>query len=203
MSSPSMALAEGRPRRSYFERRLDAARREPDRHAQFAACDEEGRCRLHSRANAGGRIRTRGAGVATRSDRRARRRERTARRRPHVRGPLRRTVFAIGMADVRTQAAWKDHDDAALAGSRGCYPSAQSCRRLRGRRRPVLRRARRSRRPAARRGARRAKSTMARSTGNDFERLARDDAEVLVDELGPARGRRAHRSRASRGATTR
>ena len=36
------AIAERRPRRAYFERRLDAARLQPGLHAQFAACDEKG-----------------------------------------------------------------------------------------------------------------------------------------------------------------
>ena len=36
------AAIEGRSRRAYAERRLAAARREPDRHAQFAAVDERG-----------------------------------------------------------------------------------------------------------------------------------------------------------------
>ena len=36
------AIAERRPRRAYFERRLDAALHQPRLHAQFAACDEKG-----------------------------------------------------------------------------------------------------------------------------------------------------------------
>ncbi len=36
------AAAEGRPRRAYFERRLDAARRQPKLHAQFGAFDDSG-----------------------------------------------------------------------------------------------------------------------------------------------------------------
>src|ERR1700674_2030400 len=36
------ASIEGRTRRAYFERRLDAALREPKLHAQFAAVDEKG-----------------------------------------------------------------------------------------------------------------------------------------------------------------
>ncbi len=36
------AAAEGHPRRAYFERRLDAARRQPKLHAQFGAFDDSG-----------------------------------------------------------------------------------------------------------------------------------------------------------------
>ena len=36
------AASEGRSRRAYFQRRLDAALREPALHAQFAAADDKG-----------------------------------------------------------------------------------------------------------------------------------------------------------------
>ena len=179
------AIAERRPRRAYFERRLDAALHQPRLHAQFAACDEKGLAGYilarvlegeFGRAEPGLRLEA----IGVRGDAKGQ----------HVGARLFDALGDYGrrhhMADVRTQAAWTDHAmlrwlddmcfalapshvvDCAVAG--GEYASARDdpVAMLRGE------------------GPAREVNYGARA-GNDFERLARDDAEVCVmdwDDLG-------------------
>jgi ribosomal protein S18 acetylase RimI-like enzyme len=179
------AAAEGRPRRAYFERRLAAARREPDRHAQFAACDEKGLAGYilarmlegeFGRPEPGLRLEA----IGVRDDAKGQR----------IGARTFEALCDYGrrhrMADVRTQAAWTDHEmlrwleaagfalapnhvvDCAVAG--GEYAA--------GRDDPVVM-------PRGEGPAR--EIDYGAVAGNDFERLARDDAEVSSmswDDLG-------------------
>ena len=102
------AAIEGRPRRDYFERRLKAALIEPKLHAQFAATDDRGLAghilaRVlegeFGRSEPGLRLEV----VSVRSD-------------AQGRGVGRRLFDALadwarrhGIRDLRTQAAWNDH----------------------------------------------------------------------------------------------
>lgn len=179
------AIAERRPRRAYFERRLDAARHQPKLHAQFAACDENGLVGYifarvlegeFGRAEPGLSLEA----IGVRGDAKGQR----------VGARLFDTLCDYGrrhrMADVRTQAAWTNHAmlrwldamsfslapnhvvDCAVAG--GEYASARDDPE------------------AMLRGEGPAREIDYGATaGNDFERLARDEADVCVmdwDDLG-------------------
>ena len=103
------AAIEGRSRRTYFERRLDAALREPTLHAQFAAIDGEGPRGVHPRALAGRRVRTKRVRPQAGSGRRPQ-------GLPGARGSARSLfgrscAWAADMRSARvyTQAAWTDH----------------------------------------------------------------------------------------------
>lgn len=179
------AVAERRPRRAYFERRLDAARLQPRLHAQFAACDDKGLVGYilarvldgeFGRAEPGLRLEA----IGVRDDAKGQR----------VGARLFDTLCDYGrrhdMADVRTQAAWTNHSmlrwldamcfalapnhvvDCAVAG--GEYASARDD--------PVVM-------PNGEGPAH--EINYGAKAGNDFERLARDEAEICVmdwDDLG-------------------
>ena len=170
------AMAGRRSRRAYFERRLDAARREPGQHAQFGAVDEKGVAGYvfarmlegeFGRPEPGLRLEA----IGVRDDAKGHR----------VGARMFEALCDYGrrhrMADVRTQAAWTDHAmlrwleamgfalapnhvvDCAVAG--GQYSP--------GRDDPVV--LQRGNGPAS-------EIDYGANAGNDFERLARDDAEV-------------------------
>ena len=130
------AAIEGRTRRGYVERRLAAAVRAPKLHAQFAATDANGLA---------GYILARVLeGEFGRSEPGLRLEIVGVRRDAQHHGIGTRLLEALaawarrhGIRDLRTQAAWNDHDDAALARRDGLLARAESHRRLRGRRRPV------------------------------------------------------------------
>ena len=86
-----------------------------------------------------------------------------------------------GIRDLRTQAAWNDHGDAALARRDGLRAGAEPHRRLRSRRRPVHARARRSRDDPARRRAGAARSTTApsRATTSSASRATCADVRAM------------------------
>lgn len=102
------ALAEGRSRRAYFERRLAAALREPQWHVQFAATGDEGLAgyllarvlegefgaaeRVLLIEAIGARHDAKGAGVGRR-----------------LLEALASDAHRLGAAAIRTQAAWNDH----------------------------------------------------------------------------------------------
>jgi ribosomal protein S18 acetylase RimI-like enzyme len=102
------ALAEGRSRRPYFERRLAAALREPAVHAQFAAAENEGLAgyilarMLEGEFGHGERTLwieaigahpdAKGTGIGRR-----------------LLGALAEDARRHGIAEIRTQAAWNDH----------------------------------------------------------------------------------------------
>jgi ribosomal protein S18 acetylase RimI-like enzyme len=99
---------EGRPRRAYIQRRLDAALREPSRHVQFAAADGEGLAgyllarRLRGefgRARSGLRIEL--VGVRRKSQRHGVGR--------HLLDALLDHARRKGVAELRTAARWNDH----------------------------------------------------------------------------------------------
>lgn len=102
------AAAEGRTRRGYFERRLDAALREPKLHAQFAAVDEQGLVGYilarvlegeFGRHTPGLRLEV----IGVRGDAKGR----------HVGAGLFDALCDYGrrhhLADIRTQSAWDNH----------------------------------------------------------------------------------------------
>jgi ribosomal protein S18 acetylase RimI-like enzyme len=174
------ALAEGRPRRPYFERRLAAALREPPVHVQFAATEDdalvgyilarvlEGEFGSGERAlwieAIGARHDAKGVGIGRR-----------------LLAALAEEAHRRGIAEVRTQAAWNDHAmlrwldengftlapnhivDCAVAG--GAYaPNRDSA----GVSLPDDETA--------------TEINYAGGSANDFEHLARDDAEIRAME---------------------
>ena len=101
------ATSEGRTRHDYFERRLAAARREPDLHAQFAADDGQGLAGFILARVLVGDIRPQPTGAAPGSRGRARRPPRT--------GVGQRLFDALeswarrhGVVETRTVASWRD-----------------------------------------------------------------------------------------------
>ncbi len=102
------AVSEGHTRRAYFERRLDAALREPKLHAQFAAVDDAGLAGYVLARVLEGEFGRTAPGL----------RLEVVGVRPDVKGRgVGTSLFDAlcdygrrhGMADVRTQARWNDH----------------------------------------------------------------------------------------------
>ena len=170
------AVAEGRPRHSYFERRLDAARKEPGRHAQFAARDEKGLAGYifarmlegeFGRAEPGLRLEA----IGVRGDAKGHR----------VGARMFDALCDYGrqqhMADVRTQSAWTNHEmlrwleavGFALAPNHVVDCAVAGGQYLAGRDDHVV--LQHGDGPAR-------EIDYGVDAGNDFERLARDDAEV-------------------------
>jgi ribosomal protein S18 acetylase RimI-like enzyme len=172
------AVAERRPRRAYFERRFDAALHQPTLHAQYAACDGKGLAGYifarvlegeFGRAEPGLQLEA----IGVRGDLKGQR----------VGARLFDTLCDYGrryrMADIRTQAPWTNHAmlrwldamcfalaphhvvDCAVAG--GQYSSARDD--------PVA---------TLGEGGPAHEIDYGAKAGNDFERLARDDAEVCA-----------------------
>ena len=172
------AAAEGQPRRAYFERRLAAARQKPRLHAQFAVGDEKGLAGYvlarvlegeFGRAEPGLRLEA----IGVRNDVKGQR----------VGARLFDALSDYGrrhrMADLRTQAAWTNHAMLRWLDAM-CFILAPNhvidCAVDGGERPPgreELAAIPRDESPLREidYGAR---------TGSDFERLARDDAEVSV-----------------------
>jgi predicted N-acetyltransferase YhbS len=168
------AAAEGRTRREYVERRLDAARREPALHAQFAAADDSGLagCML-ARVLAGefGR------------DRRALRLELMGVRSDRRGAGIGRMLFDAlqawarrhGVAEVRTVARWRDTAMLAWFAERGFDLAPDlivECAVQGG-----AYRAARDEAVAAPEGTVH-EIDYGRAEANDHERLARDSADV-------------------------
>ena len=197
------ATAEGRSRRAYFARRLDAALRQPARHVQLAAADERGLAGYILARVLDGEFGWTEPGlrleaIGVRGDAKGRR----------VGARLLDALIDHGrrhrMTGVHTQSAWANHAmlrwldasgfalapnhvvDCAVEGGR--YASARDDR------------------PGASRAGDRAREIDygGQDAGNDFEHLARDDAEVSamrwddldavvrIDRAITGRGRRAY-----------
>jgi ribosomal protein S18 acetylase RimI-like enzyme len=173
------AVAEGRPRRAYFERRLAAALREPSLHVQYAAIEEGavvgyilarilegefGRVAPALSIDAiGARFDAKGAGIG--------RRLLTA---------LRGDAKGRGIGELRTQAAWNNHPMVRWLDDNGFTVSANhivDCSVAGGEYVPS-------------RDDAHAGTTASREIdygdvrANDFERLARDDVEIRAMEPG-------------------
>jgi ribosomal protein S18 acetylase RimI-like enzyme len=167
---------EGRPRRTYIRRRLDAALREPARHVQFAAGDDDGLAgyllaRVLSgefgRQSSGLRIEL----VGVRGDRQRR-------------GVGARLLEALveharrkGYAELRTAARWNDHVMLRWFDAMGFELAADrivDCPVGDGAYRPERDAAAGSASGAARGDA----NDYSAPAGNDYEKLARDTAEL-------------------------
>ncbi len=177
------AAIEGRTRRAYFERRLAAALRAPKLHAQFAATDAQGLAGYilarvlegeFGRSEPGLRLEI----VGVRRD---------------VAAPWRRHAAARGARRVGTPAR---HPRPAHAGQRGtttgcCAGSTRWASRSRRITSSTARSPAASTRPerddpvrSPKAKARRTRSTTAGESGNHFERLARDLADVRAMGAG-------------------
>ena len=135
-SSPSTRASKGRPRRTYFERRLAAAVREPELHMQFAIDDDGGLAGYMLGPRDGGRVRAGGA-------------RRSGSRRSAC-APTRRDATSADACSTRSSAiarqarhpraahgrALEQPRDAALARRARLRARAQPRRRARDRRRP-------------------------------------------------------------------
>ncbi len=102
------AAIEGRSRRTYFERRLAAALREPAAHAQFAACDDNGLLGYIGARVTEGEFGRRGRdlrleAVGVRADAQGRGIGK------QLFGVLSQWAARHGITELRTQAAWNNH----------------------------------------------------------------------------------------------
>lgn len=170
------AAIEGRSRRTYFERRLAAALREPAAHAQFAACDDNGLLgHIEARVTEGefgrsGRdLRLEALGV--RADARGRGVGK------QLFGVLSQWAARHGITELRTQAAWNNHrmmgwlDNAgfALAPNHVVDCAVRGGEYVQERDDPVSM-------PVGEGPGR--EINFGGKEGNDFERLARDNADI-------------------------
>lgn len=170
------AAIEGHSRRAYFERRLAAALREPKLHAQFAAVDANGLAGYilarvlegeFGRSDPGLRLET----IGVRGDARG---SGTGRR---LLDALAEYARRLAVVELQTLARWNDHtmlhwldqNDFALAADRVVDCAVRGGEYTPQRDDPV---------PAAAGESRVHEVDYGAQSGNDFERLARDTAEV-------------------------
>ncbi|HMM49992.1 MAG TPA: GNAT family N-acetyltransferase [Burkholderiaceae bacterium] len=171
------AAIEGRSRRTYFERRLAAALREPAAHAQFAACDDAGALLGHIEARvtegefgrSGRDLRLEAVGVRADAQGRGVGKQ--------LFGVLLQWAARHGISELRTQAAWNNHrmmlwlDNAGftLAPNHVIDCAVRGGEYLQERDEPVSM-------PVGEGPGH--EISFAGKEGNDFERLARDNADI-------------------------
>ena len=172
----------GRRRRSYFERRLDAALRKPELHAQFGIADDKGLAGYvlarvlegeFGRSEPGMRLEV----IGVRGDAKGQ----------HLGARLFDALCDYGrrhgMADIRTQAPWNDHSMLRWIDAMG-FDLAQNhvvdCAVGGGEYSPE----RDDPVPVPESGDPVHEINYGGKNGNDFERLARDNAEVSAMEPG-------------------
>ena len=172
----------GRTRRAYFERRLEAALREPTLHAQFAATDHNGLAGYILARVLEGEFGRRAPGlrlevIGVRGDARGQ----------GIGASLFDTLAdhgrRHGLADVLTEAAWNDHRMLQWLDGMGFTLAPNhvlDCAVAGGQYVPE----RDDPRPAAEEGDASREINYAGRAGNDFERLARDNADVRAMEPG-------------------
>lgn len=176
------ARAEGRSRRAYFERRLGAALREPAMHVQFAAIEDDelvgyllarvldGEFGSDQRSLAieviGARSDVRGSGIGRR-----------------LLGALADDAAGQGIATLRTQAAWNDHSMLRwLDENRFALAANHIVECALGDGAHAPRRAETFARLPSSAGADAAEINYGDASTNDFEHLARDDADIRLME---------------------
>ena len=165
---------EGRPRRAYIQRRLDAALREPSRHVQFAATDDDGLAGyLLARLLRGefGRVQS-GLRIELVGVRRGAQNHGVGR---HLLEALLDHARRKDVAELRTAARWNDHAMLRWFDATGFELSADrivDCAVGEGAYRPERDD------PAAAAPAPGDANDYSAPAGNDFEKLARDTAEL-------------------------